>query len=131
MAVVSLRREKCPHVFNISFQEPISNNCYFCLDYGDAGGGGGGGGINPLALLVAPLAGIALLSAAAAVALNPVLVSISVNGKKRRKRDAAGGQDEYDNELVQQYMTADMEEKIEEMKVNLTACRKYKNSAFI
>ena len=84
----------------------------FVVDYGDAGGGGGG--INPLALLVAPLAGIALLSAAAAVALNPVLVSISVTNGKRKKREAGG---EYDNDLIQQYMTADMEEKIEEMKV--------------
>ena len=36
----------------------------------------GGGGINPLALLVAPLAAISLLAAAAAVAINPVLVSL-------------------------------------------------------
>ena len=38
----------------------------------------GGGGINPLALLVAPLAAISLLAAAAAVAINPVLVSLSL-----------------------------------------------------
>ena len=38
---------------------------------------GGGGGINPLALLVAPLAAISLLAAAAAVAINPVLVSLN------------------------------------------------------
>ena len=88
----------------------------FFADYADGGGGGGGGGINPLALLVAPLAGIALLSAAAAVALNPVLVSISVTNGKRKKREAG---DEYDNDLIQQYMTADMEEKIEEMKVRV------------
>ena len=36
---------------------------------------------NPLALLIAPLAGIALLTAAAAVAINPVLVTVSVTGK--------------------------------------------------
>jgi hypothetical protein len=56
-----------------------------------------------LALLVAPLAGIALLTAAAAVALNPVLVNISLaNGRK--KRDA-------------RKIDAEVEEKIEEMKV--------------
>eukprot|EP00095_Tigriopus_kingsejongensis_P008448 maker-scaffold1530_size37188-snap-gene-0.7 protein:Tk08448 transcript:maker-scaffold1530_size37188-snap-gene-0.7-mRNA-1 annotation:"hypothetical protein DAPPUDRAFT_96721" len=46
--------------------------------------GGSDNGINPLALLVAPLAGIALLSAAAAVALNPFLVQISVSKRRRR-----------------------------------------------
>ncbi len=46
----------------------------------------GGGGINPLALLIAPLVGISLLTAAVAVALNPVLVSVSLTGR-RRKRD--------------------------------------------
>ena len=70
-----------------------------------------------MALLVAPLAGIALLSAAAAVALNPVLVSISVGNGKRKKRDASGVMESYDNEIIEKYMTADMEEKIEEMKV--------------
>ena len=57
---------------------------------------------------MAPLAGIALLSAAAAVALNPVLVSISVtNGRK--KRDA--GDD------LQNLLSADINEKLEELKV--------------
>ncbi len=47
---------------------------------------------------MAPLAGIALLSAAAAVALNPVLINISTtNG--RRKRSAG---DERSNELEAQ-----------------------------
>ena len=75
------------------------------------GGGGGGGGLNPLALLVAPLAGIALLSAAAAVALNPVLINVSVTGK-RKKRDL-------ENDVVDQngYFSPEMAEKLEEMQV--------------
>ena len=48
---------------------------------------GGGGGINPLALLIAPLVGISLLTAAVAVALNPVLVSVSLTGKRRKRSD--------------------------------------------
>ena len=59
---------------------------------------------------MAPLAGIALLSAAAAVALNPVLVSVSLtNGKKRKKRDTLLHQD--------QYLTPQMKEKIDEIEV--------------
>ena len=48
------------------------------------GGGASPSRANPLALLIAPLAGIALLTAAAAVAINPVLVTVSVTGKRRR-----------------------------------------------
>jgi hypothetical protein len=53
---------------------------------GYSGGGGGGlGGINPLAALIAPLAALALLGAAAAVAINPILVQLAVvSGRKRR-----------------------------------------------
>ena len=47
----------------------------------------GGGGINPLALIIAPLVGISLLTAAVAVALNPVLVSVSLTGRKKREAD--------------------------------------------
>jgi hypothetical protein len=49
---------------------------------------GGGGGINPLALLIAPLVGISLLTAAVAVALNPVLVSVSLTGRRKRRSDS-------------------------------------------
>merc|ERR1712025_1187678 len=69
------------------------------------------GGANPLALLIAPLAGIALLTAAAAVAINPVLVTVSVTGKRRKRRDldtVIGGQEGISPEL---------EEKIHEMQV--------------
>ena len=68
---------------------------------------------NPLALLIAPLAGIALLSAAAAVAINPVLVTVSVTGKRRKRRDletAMGGAEGISPEL---------EEKIHEMQVRV------------
>jgi len=46
-------------------------------------------GINPLAALIAPLAGLALLGAAAAVSINPVLVQLAVvsSGRRRKKRD--------------------------------------------
>ncbi len=65
--------------------------------------------MNPLALLVAPLAGIALLSAAAAVALNPVLINISTtNGRRRRRRRR---RDAEENEL-------EVQAKVEEFKVS-------------
>ena len=38
-----------------------------------------------MALLVAPLAAISLLAAAAAVAINPVLVQVSFTGKRRKR----------------------------------------------
>ena len=44
-------------------------------------------GINPLAALIAPLAGLALLGAAAAVSINPVLVQLAVINGGRKKRD--------------------------------------------
>merc|ERR1712062_947765 len=56
-------------------------------------------------------AGIALLTAAAAVAINPVLVTVSVTGKRRRRRDldtVIGN-----NEGI----TPELEEKIHEMQV--------------
>ena len=54
-----------------------------------SGYGGSANVINPLATLIAPLAALALLGAATAVALNPVLLQIAVvTGKKRRKRNA-------------------------------------------
>merc|ERR1711892_1017885 len=69
------------------------------------------GGANPLALLIAPLAGIALLTAAAAVAINPVLDTVSVTGKRRRRRDL-------DTVIGNnQGITPELEEKIHEMQV--------------
>merc|ERR1712106_49426 len=69
------------------------------------------GGANPLALLIAPLAGIALLTAAAAVAINPVLVTVSATGKRRRRRDL-------DTVIGNnQGITPELEEKIHEMQV--------------
>lgn len=83
--------------------------------YGYGGGGGdSGGGLNPLALIVAPLAGIALLSAATAVALNPVLINVSVTGRK--KRDA--GVDPNDVLGHSPYLSPELQKKMEEMKVN-------------
>jgi hypothetical protein len=66
----------------------------------------GGGGINPLALLIAPLVGISLLTAAVAVALNPVLVSVSLTGK-RRKRE------------IEERLDPSVQQRVHEMKVKL------------
>ena len=80
---------------------------------------GGGGGSNPLALLVAPLAGISLLTAAAAVALNPVLVSVSLtNGKRRRKRSVFDGLVENGaSNSTDDSLDPQVREKIHEMEV--------------
>ena len=95
--------------------------------------GGGGGGSNPLTLLVAPLAAISLLAAAAAVALNPVLVSVSLTGKKRRRRSLFGLENNFgathsmeksmndkvsfDGQDVTSSITPEVQEKIDEMQV--------------
>merc|ERR1719361_2036533 len=68
---------------------------------------------NPLALLVAPLAGIALLTAAAAVAINPVLISVSVTGKRRKRRDL----DTVIQANQSDGISPELEEKIHEMQV--------------
>merc|ERR1712223_374999 len=68
---------------------------------------------NPLALLVAPLAGIALLTAAAAVAINPVLISVSVTGKRRKRRDL----DTVIQANQSEGISPELEEKIHEMQV--------------
>ncbi len=71
--------------------------------------GGGGSGINPLALLVAPLAAISLLAAAAAVAINPVLVTVSFTGRKKRSLESVD-ESEWNPEL---------KEKMHEMQVRV------------
>ena len=75
-----------------------------------------------MALLVAPLAGIALLTAAAAVAINPVLVTVSLTGKRRKR--SAGGSEEEDEDIGSGYnldegISPELEEKIHEMQVRL------------
>jgi hypothetical protein len=67
------------------------------------------GGANPLALLVAPLAGIALMTAAAAVAISPVLLTVSLTGKRRRRRDTETEMD--------QGISPQLEEKMHEIQV--------------
>ena len=48
--------------------------------------------IHPLAALIAPLAGLALMGAAAAVAVNPLLYGlVTISGRKRRSLAAADG----------------------------------------
>ena len=89
--------------------------------------------MNPLTLLVAPLAAISLLAAAAAVALNPVLVSVSLTGKKRRRRRSLFGlETNFDassesaserkisfdgSKLAQSSISPEVQEKIDEMQV--------------
>ena len=87
-----------------------------------------------MTLLVAPLAAISLLAAAAAVALNPVLVSVSLTGKKRRKRSLFGFENDFDYSLsgdetrnarslhegdVKKSITPEVQAKIDEMQVSL------------
>ena len=57
---------------------------------------------------MAPLAAISLLAAAAAVAINPVLINVSLTGK-RKKRSAAEEEEEWNPEL---------REKMHELQVN-------------
>ena len=83
--------------------------------------GGSGGGINPLALLVAPLAAISLLAAAAAVAINPVLVQVSFTGK-RRKRSVTNDENN-DND---QEWNPEVQEKMHELQVSFTYVKKKK-----
>ena len=89
--------------------------------------GGSGGGINPLALLVAPLAAISLLAAAAAVAINPVLVQVSFTGK-RRKRSVT---DDENNDNDQEW-NPEVQEKMHELQVSFTnvKMKKEKKSLF-
>ena len=68
------------------------------------------GGANPLALLVAPLAGIALMTAAAAVAISPVLLTVSLTGKRRKRRDT---------EEMDEGISPQLEEKMHEIQVRL------------
>ena len=83
--------------------------------------------------MVAPLAAISLLAAAAAVALNPVLVSVSLTGKKRRRRSLFGLENNFDTNYsggesssrklsfdgrhVPSSITPEVQEKIDEMQV--------------
>ena len=76
------------------------------------------GGANPLALLVAPLAGIALLTAAAAVAINPVLVTVSLTGKRRKRSALAEDEDAtMAGYNFDEGISPELEEKIHEMQV--------------
>ena len=69
------------------------------------------GGANPLALLVAPLAGIALMTAAAAVAISPVLLTVSLTGKRRKRRDTPT------ESSMDEGISPELEEKIHEIEV--------------
>ena len=73
------------------FDQNEAEGCLISGYSGSSGGSSGGvlGGINPLAALIAPLAALALLGAAAAVAINPILVQLAVvSGRKRRDLSA-------------------------------------------
>ena len=49
--------------------------------------------INPLAAMVAPLAALALIAAASAVSVNPMLMSIATISRSRRHSGAVGRQE--------------------------------------
>ena len=51
-----------------------------------------------MALLVAPLAAISLLAAAAAVAINPVLINVQFTGR-RKKRSSDNADQEWDPKM--------------------------------
>merc|ERR1712223_758172 len=74
---------------------------------------GGGGGINPLALLVAPLAAISLLAAAAAVAVNPVLINVALTGKRRKRSPRYSEKEDEDSSS----WNPELQEKMHELQV--------------
>jgi hypothetical protein len=69
------------------------------------------GSINPLSALVAPLAALALLGAAAAVASNPVLMTLAVLSSGRKRRDAEM------EKIGRDDLTPELQSKLEEMEV--------------
>jgi len=71
----------------------------------------GGRGGSPLALLVAPLAGIAFITAAAALAINPATLTISASLVGRKKRDLTT---EVDPEVADQ-ITPELMQKVQEL----------------
>ena len=73
--------------------------------------GGSSGPVNPLSVLVAPLAALALLGAAAAVASNPVLLTLAVLNGKRKRRDL--------EQIGSDHLTPEIESKLKEIEVYL------------
>jgi len=65
--------------------------------YIDRQSGQSGSSINPLAALIAPLAGLALMGAAAAVAVNPILLQLAVISRGRRRRREVQEEEELEN----------------------------------
>lgn len=70
---------------------------------------GSGGSVNPISALVAPLAALALLGAAAAVASSPVLMTVAVLSSGRKRRDL--------EQIGSDAITPEIESKLEEMEV--------------
>lgn len=64
--------------------------------------------LNPLSVLVAPLAALALVGAAAAVATNPVLLTVATLSSGRKRRALSGGADA---------LVPEIENKLHEMEV--------------
>ena len=95
------------------------------------GGSSSAAVINPLAALIAPLAALALLGAAAAVALNPVLVQVAVitGGKRRRRRsldhlDSQSKRQLEEMEKLEDFLTKvpNTKEQSEQMLANYVDC---------
>ena len=66
-----------------------------------------------MALLVAPLAAISLLAAAAAVAVNPVLINVALTGKRKKRSLNSKTDDEEDPSA----WNPELQEKMHELQV--------------
>ena len=66
-----------------------------------------------MALLVAPLAAISLLAAAAAVAVNPVLINVALTGKRRKRSARYSEKDDEDSSS----WNPELQEKMHELQV--------------
>ena len=96
------------------------------------------GPLNPLSVLVAPLAALALVGAAAAVATNPVLLTVATLSSGRKRR-ALGGDDvapEIENklhemEVLEKYIAAapEHEKQQEKLMASYLSCSGYTENA--
>lgn len=95
------------------------------------------GPLNPLSILVAPLAALALVGAAAAVATNPVLLTVATLSSGRKRRALAGDQvgPEIENklhemEVLEKYIAAapEHEKQQEKLMASYLSCSGFTES---
>ncbi|XP_065578924.1 keratin, type II cytoskeletal 1-like isoform X1 [Artemia franciscana] len=101
---------------------------YSSSGYGSSYSGGYGKSANPVASLIAPLAGLALLGAAAAVATNPVLLTLAVLTSGRKKRDANGVEDSLQFLALDNINTTNLDPLFSEKVQELQTLEKYISS---